>query len=67
MIASTWLWVALAVVLFPLVGVLVLLLVGAFGAPGDAVRRAWQSATRRRGDERGVELPDEVPEDPRAD
>lgn len=67
MIAATWLWVALGVVLFPLVGLLVMLLVGAFGAPGDAVRRAWQSATRRREDERGVELPDEVPEDPRPD
>lgn len=67
MIASTWLWVALGVVLFPLVGLLVMLLLGAFGAPGDAMRRLWQTRTRRRGDERGVELPDEVPEDPRPD
>jgi hypothetical protein len=63
-IASTWLWVALGVVLFPLVGLLLLLLLGVFGAPADAVRRLWQTVTLRKAVHRGVELPDEVPEEP---
>ena len=38
-VASTWLWVVLAIVLFPLVGLLLMLALGVFGAPADAVRR----------------------------
>jgi len=62
-IASTWLWVVLAIVLFPLVGLLLMLALGVFGAPADAVRRLWQSLTLRRDVDRGVEVPDEVPEE----
>jgi hypothetical protein len=62
-IASTWPWVLLGLVLFPLVGLLLMLVLGVFGAPGDALRRLWQRVTLRRPVEGGVELPDEVPDD----
>jgi hypothetical protein len=61
-IAATWAWVLLGLVLFPLVGLLVLIVLGVFGAPGDAFRRLWQTVTLRRPVRHGVELPDEVPE-----
>lgn len=67
MTASTWAWVLLGLVLFPLVGLLLMLLLGVFGAPADALRRLWQTLTLRRPVRRGVELPDEVPEDRASD
>jgi hypothetical protein len=63
-IAATWAWAAAGIVLFLLVGLALMLALGLLGLPGDAVRRLWQTATLRRRVERGVELPDEVPEDP---
>lgn len=61
--SETWLWVLAAFVLFPLVGVLLMLALGVCGAPGNAVRRAWLRGTTRRPVHRGVPLPDEVPEE----
>jgi hypothetical protein len=62
-VSETWLWVLVAFVLFPLVGVLLMLALGVSGAPADAARRLWQRATMRRPVHRGVALPDEVPEE----
>lgn len=59
---ATWVWVVVGVLAFPLVGILVMLALGAFGAPSDTLRRLWQTITFRRPVRRGVPLPDEVPE-----
>lgn len=60
MIAAAWPWVLAGVGFVLVVGVVVFLLVGAAGMPGDFLRRAGQTASPGRS-ERGQELPGEVP------
>jgi hypothetical protein len=57
-----WVWALAGIVAFLVVGLLVMLALGVFGVPGDAVRRLWQTLTFRRGTDRGTPLPDEVPD-----
>ena len=52
---SAWVWAALAIVVFLVLGILLALFLGLVGMPGDAGRRTAQRA--RAGDA----LPDEVP------
>ncbi|HXV57204.1 MAG TPA: hypothetical protein VD704_04985 [Gaiellaceae bacterium] len=65
--AAAWVWALVGVVAFLAVGLLVMLALGAFGVPGDALRRLWHTLTFRRRLERGTPLPDEVPDTRRED
>lgn len=60
--AATWAWVLVGVAAFLVVGVLVMLALGAVAAPADAVRRLWHTLTFRRPVHRGVPLADEAAE-----
>ena len=62
MIAAAWAWGLLAVVAFLVLGVLLMLLLGLAGAPGDFLRRLGQRAAPPREDQ-GRVVPDEVPDD----
>jgi hypothetical protein len=59
--ASTWPWVLAGVGFVLVAGLLLVLLLGAAGLPGDRLRRLGQSLRPPRS-ERGGELPGEVPE-----
>jgi hypothetical protein len=59
-IAAAWAWGLLAVLVFLGLGVLLMLLLGLAGAPGDFLRRLGQRAAPPR-EEQGHVIPDEVP------
>jgi hypothetical protein len=59
-IAAAWPWVVAGVAFVLVAGLVVALLLGAAGMPGDFMRRLGQTARPGRSD-RGQELPDEVP------
>jgi hypothetical protein len=61
-IAAAWAWGLLAVVAFLVLGVLLMLLLGLAGVPGDFLRRLGQRAAPPREDH-GHVVPDEVPDD----
>lgn len=61
MIAVSWAWGLLGVIVFLAVGLLAAVALGLVGAPVTFLRRAGQTATAPRIED-GVELPPEVPE-----
>lgn len=61
MIAATWVWALVGVVLLLALGVLAGVALGLVGVPGDFLRRLGQTAAAERS-EGGRPLPDEVPD-----
>lgn len=61
MIGAVWAWALVGIAAVVVLGVLLVLVLGAAGMPGDFLRRLGQSATAPP-THLGVQLPDEVPD-----